>query len=80
MKIEVRLFATLAAHLPEGSEGGSATLEVSDGSTVRQLISSLGIPEVMPAIVLVNGRDAAPEQLLADGDVLTMFPPLAGGR
>jgi molybdopterin converting factor small subunit len=28
---------------------------------------------------VVNGRDADPDQVLAPGDELAMFPPLAGG-
>lgn len=80
MRIEVKLFATFAGYLREASESGSAILDVSDGSTVRQLVSSLGIPEEMPAITLVNGLDVTLEQVLVDGDVLAMFPPLAGGH
>ena len=79
MRVEVKLFATLASYLPEPSNGGSAIVDVPDGSTVRQLLRMLGIPEELPAIALVNGRDAVPEQVLEEGDVLTMFPPLAGG-
>lgn len=79
MKIEVKLFATFAFYLPETS-AGSRTLEVTTGSTVRQVVTLLGVPDGMPAIILVNGRDADPEQVLEDGDVLAMFPPLAGGR
>ena len=79
MKIEVRLFATLAAYLPEESDGRSATLELLDGSTVGAVVRSLGIPGDMPFIAMVNGRDAALDQPLADGDVLSLFPPLAGG-
>lgn len=80
MRVEVQLFATLSAYLPGASDGTSATLEVADRSTVGQLVRLLEIPDGMPAIVLVNGRDAAPEQVLQDGDVLVMFPPLAGGH
>ena len=80
MTIEVRLFATLAKFLPPGSQGDAATLHVPDGSTVRDVVRGLGIPVDMPAIVLVNGRDAAGDRALAPSDVLTMFPPLAGGR
>lgn len=79
MKVEVRLFATLGAYLPEGTQGDSVTLAVPDGTTVAQIVRSLGIPPQAPAITVVNGRDAAPEQALADGDELAMFPPLAGG-
>jgi len=80
VRVEVQLFATLAAFLPGASPGARATLEVTDRSTVAQLVRLLQIPEGMPTVVLVNGRDAGPEQVLQDGDVLVMFPPLAGGH
>lgn len=80
MKIEVRLFATLATYLPDESDGRSATLEIPDGGMVGDVVRSLGIPEDTPFITMINGRDAAPDQPLADGNVLSLFPPLAGGR
>lgn len=80
MKIEVRLFATLATYLPDEGDGRSATLEFPAGSTLKDVVGSLRIPDDMPMIAMLNGRDAAPEELLADGDVLSLFPPLAGGR
>ena len=80
MKIEVRLFATLAAYLPDEGDGRSATLEVADPSTVADVIRSLRIPDDAPFLTMLNGRDATLDQPLADGDVLSLFPPLAGGR
>ena len=79
MKVEVRLFATLAAYLPEGGEGDGVTLAVPDGTTVGAIVGRLAIPPELPAITVVNGIDAGPEHVLAAGDVLSMFPPLAGG-
>jgi len=55
-------------------------LDVPDGGTVADVARRLGIPADLARVVLVNGRDAAPEQLLAPGDVVAIFPPLAGGR
>ena len=80
MTVEVRLFATLAEFLPPGSEGGAATLDVPDGSTVGDVARRLGISPDVPSIVLVNGEDAGTDRALAPSDILTMFPPLAGGR
>ena len=80
MKIEVRLFATLAAYLPDESDGRSVTLEVARGGTVGDLVQLLGIPDDMPFIAMIDGRDAALDRPLGDGDVLSLFPPLAGGR
>ncbi len=79
MKIEVRLFATLATYLPDASDGRSASLEIADGSTVGDVVRSLRILDDLPFIAMINGRDAALDHPLADGDVLSLFPPLAGG-
>jgi molybdopterin converting factor small subunit len=73
--IEVQLFATLATYLPEGRTG----LEMSDDATVADVIRRLRIPEALPRIVLVNGQDAEESRPLAPGDVVSLFPPLAGG-
>lgn len=80
MTIEVRLFATLAQYLPSGSGHGSALLNVAAKVTVGDVMRSLGIPEAMPRIVLVNGQDGDVDDPLSPGDVVTVFPPLAGGR
>jgi molybdopterin converting factor small subunit len=80
VRIEVKLFATLSRFLPGPSNGQSATVDLPDGSTVNDLLESLGIPTDLPAVLLVNGRDAAPGQVLRHGDELAMFPPLAGGQ
>ena len=80
MKIEARLFAPHATYHPDESDGRSATLEIPDGGMVGDVVRSLGIPEDTPFITMINGRDAALDQPLADGNVLSLFPPLAGGR
>jgi sulfur-carrier protein len=79
MKVEVRLFALLERYLPAGAQGDAVSLEVPAGTTVRDLVASLKIPSDLSCVTVINGRDASPEQVLAPGDVLSMFPPLAGG-
>jgi sulfur-carrier protein len=79
MKVEVRLFALLEGYLPVGSEGDSVSLDVPPGTTVRDIVESLKIPSELSCLTVINGCDAPPEQSLAPGDVLSMFPPLAGG-
>lgn len=80
MRVEVQLFATLIAFLPPDSREGAATLEIPDRSTVRDVIQRLGLPADLERVTLVNGSDAVPEQALRPGDVVAVFPPLAGGR
>jgi molybdopterin converting factor small subunit len=79
VRVEVRLFATLAPYLPAGSRDGAAFVDVPDGETARELARRLRIPADLDRVLLVNGVDAEPDRPLRDGDVLTVFPPLAGG-
>ena len=78
MKVEVELFATLAEYLPAGTRD-RAPVDVPADATVTDLLHTLGIPDVMPRIVLVNGHDADDGDRLRPGDVVSVFPPLAGG-
>ena len=79
MRIEVRLFATLARYFPRGTEVGSAYLDIAEGSSVGDAAEALGIPADLSRIVLVNDQDADENRRLVKGDVVTLFPPLAGG-
>ncbi|MGE5850970.1 MAG: MoaD/ThiS family protein [Candidatus Methylomirabilota bacterium] len=80
MKIEIALFATLSKYLPPGAQNRRAVIEVKDGSTVRDVLNQLGVPAELPNILLVNGRQAPENTVLKDGETLSVFPPLAGGR
>ncbi|HMK35337.1 MAG TPA: MoaD/ThiS family protein [Desulfomonilaceae bacterium] len=79
MKIDLNLFASLAPLLPAGATGHSCILEMSGAKTVRELLNELNIPDDMPKIVFLNGLHAHGDEVLKDGDRLTVFPPIAGG-
>jgi molybdopterin synthase sulfur carrier subunit len=79
MKIEVALYATLAKYLPPAAQNRKAVIEVKGGTTVRAVMDQLGIPQELPNILLVNGRQAPESTILKDGETLSVFPPLAGG-
>ena len=79
MKVEVQLFATLGEYLPPGTTGDSLTLDLPGGTTVDEVIQVLEIPENLECLKVVNGHDTRPGHRLVDGDVLSLFPPLAGG-
>ena len=79
MEIEVKLFATLRDYLPKGSSLFSCKMEVDDSTRVQEILSRLKIPEEIPKIILINGVHGKREQTLKDGDVLSIFPPVAGG-
>ena len=79
MRVEVQLHATLAAFLPPGSAQGVAVLELDDDATVGDLLARLAIPADLSRIVLVNGHDVGDDTRVRPGDVVDVFPPLAGG-
>lgn len=79
VRVEVQLHATLASFLPPSGRDGAAILDLDDGVTVADVVGRLGIPADLSRIVLVNGHDVEDTTGLRDGDVVDIFPPLAGG-
>jgi molybdopterin converting factor small subunit len=79
MKIEVKLFANFREFLPPGAKGYSVFLEVEAGTTIGQILETLKIPESIPMLTLVNGIHRKFDDALQAGDVLSLFPPVAGG-
>jgi molybdopterin converting factor small subunit len=84
MRITLKLFAALTDYLPAASRYTNIVeLEVAQGATIVQVIDPYRLPPALVHLVLVNGRYIAPEQraseTLIDGDVLAIWPPIAGG-
>jgi molybdopterin synthase sulfur carrier subunit len=83
MKITLKLFATLGDLLPPGAVANAAQLEIPRNTTPHQVIERFHVPRKMAHLVLCNGRFVEPEQrdrpTLKDGDVLAIWPPVAGG-
>lgn len=80
MKVQLKLFATLRKKLPPGSKAGKINLTLVDGTRIVDVIHQMDIPEHLAQMVLLNGEQTrAFDQVLADGDSLSIFPPVAGG-
>lgn len=79
MEIEVKLFATLRDYLPKGSGRFSCKMEIDGHTRVVDILFKLRIPEEIPKIILVNGIHGKNDQILKEGDVVSIFPPVAGG-
>ena len=84
MNITFKLFATLTDHLPaEARRSNQVTLDVAQDASISQIIEPFGMPPKLVHLVLVNGKYIAPEvrgtTTLVEGDVLAIWPPVAGG-
>lgn len=84
MKITVKLYALLGRYLPRGAVGNVAAFEVERGATPLAVLGRLGVPAEHCHLVLVNGEFVPPGERavrpLGEGDVLAVWPPVAGGR
>ena len=56
IEIELRVFGELRSYMEGVAIGQSQTLRGDDWSTVKDILSRLGIPETEAKIILVNGR------------------------
>ena len=83
MKVTVKLYATLADYLPPGARNNRVEVEVGEAATVDAVLRPLLLPPKLTHLVLVNGVYVAPEARptthLSEGDVLAVWPPIAGG-
>jgi len=84
MKITFKLYASLTDYLPpEARRGNRIELDVPPSATIATIIEPYGLPIKLVHLVLVNGVYIPPEQratrTFVDGDVLAIWPPIAGG-
>lgn len=74
MKITVKLFATFRL--------GRFDIEVREyppGTRVSQVVDTLELPREKLGILMVNSRHVDLDRVLADGEILAIFPLVGGG-
>jgi molybdopterin synthase sulfur carrier subunit len=74
VNITVKLFATF-----RNGRFKSEQQDWAEGTQCREIFASLGLTGSEIGIVLINGRHATLEQVLEDGDTLSLFPLVGGG-
>lgn len=79
IEVRVRLYATLRLYHPELKLGEGLTVHVPEGTDVRQLVATIGIPPDTVRRVFSQGRAVEDDHVLADGEDVALFPPVAGG-
>lgn len=91
MKVEVQLFANLRDCLPADSKRGKAEVELEDGATLRDLFVLLDLDrcitgnesffDLLDAWQISHNGEFTHDlsRRLEDGDVVVVFPHMAGG-
>lgn len=74
MLVEIKCFATLSRHTPEGG-----LLDIDPGTTVSEIMERLGIDPAEVKIMFINGVHTTPAAVLNAGDRLGLFPAVGGG-
>jgi molybdopterin converting factor small subunit len=83
MRITLKLFAALRDHLPADAQDNAIEIDVPEDVTPNQVIDRYGVPRKLAHLMLVNGIYVDPahrdDGRLKDGDVIAVWPPIAGG-
>ena len=84
MKITFKLFASLTDYLPTQARYTNVLeLDIAPDASISQIIEPYGLPPKLVHLVLINGKYIEPDkrltQTLVAGDVLAIWPPIAGG-
>ncbi len=84
MQIYIELYASLMKYLPPGKSRFRREIKVEAGTTLGDLIKRFNISEEQAHLVLVNGHfvncgEPRDQRVLAEGDVVSIWPPVAGG-
>jgi sulfur carrier protein ThiS len=84
MRITFKLYAMLGDYLPADRRHGNAmTLEIEPQTAIAAVVERFQLPPKLVHLVLVNGVFVPPAEratrTLVDGDVLAIWPPIAGG-
>ena len=76
MSVTVHMHGNLRRFMPEGRD--RLAMEVLPGTSIAALLGSLGA-ERDAWLVAVNGRACGQDTILAEGDLLDCFEPVAAG-
>ena len=83
MKMYIEFYASLMKYLPPGNSRFRREIKVEDSLVLGSLIERYHISPEEAHIVLVNGHFVGPEdrpgRTLDEGDVVSIWPPVAGG-
>lgn len=79
MRILVKLSTTLRDCVPGYDAEAGLSLDMPEGTSVRELARHIQVPSEEIKIVMINGRQSEATDTLRDGDRVALFPAVGGG-
>jgi sulfur carrier protein ThiS len=83
MQVTIKLYATLTDYLPAGTKNNRVEVELPDNTSINAALAPFALPPKLTHLVLVNGvyipHEGRAQTTLNDGDILAVWPPIAGG-
>ncbi len=83
VRIQFKTGGLFVEHLPAGSTGNMAELDVPEGATPMAVMRQLGMPMDENYLVSLNGEvvviSERDSRVLTENDHLAVMPPLKGG-
>jgi uncharacterized protein with PIN domain len=74
LRVQVRLYGDLGRFAPSGAE--ELERRLSEPTTTKDLIESIGVPHTEVELILVGGQPSSLERLVGDEDRVAAFPHL----
>jgi molybdopterin converting factor small subunit len=74
-RIQLKLYATLRTFMPAAGED----FPIRSGTSVRELLRKLGLPESQAKLIFIDGIQSRLEDTLQGGERVGIFPPVGGG-
>ena len=79
IQVNVKLFGILQKRIPNYDPGQGIALQLPDDVSLKHLVEQLGLENRKVGPISINGRMAAAEDRLSDGDLVRIFQPVFGG-
>lgn len=83
MKVSIKTTGLLGKYLPEGSQRNRGDVDIPDGSTARDLLNTLAIPDDGRCYVCINDSMLQSAELdntvLAASDTIVLMAPITAG-
>jgi len=79
IQVTLKLLGPFRSCVPGPGSDGSRVIELRAGARLGDALLRAALPAGVPRVVLLNGTQRGDDPQLGDGDVVTVFPPIAGG-